>query len=44
MSEFVSEPVAGEDKICRYCFEGEDEGELISPCNVCGEAYMKYIH
>eukprot|EP00971_Amphidinium_carterae_P111132 2201415-Amphidinium_carterae.1 len=28
-------PIQGE-KMCRYCFEGEDAGELISPCNCSG--------
>lgn len=25
-----------EEKICRYCFENEENGELISPCNCIG--------
>ncbi len=25
-----------DEKICRYCFDGEDDGELISPCNCAG--------
>jgi hypothetical protein len=41
MSDFVGNVIdanEGEvmDKICRYCFGGEDEGALISPCKVIG--------
>lgn len=32
----------GEEKICRYCFDGEESGELISPCNCMGG--QKYVH
>eukprot|EP00443_Scrippsiella_acuminata_P071688 CAMPEP_0115501076 /NCGR_PEP_ID=MMETSP0271-20121206/68205_1 /TAXON_ID=71861 /ORGANISM="Scrippsiella trochoidea, Strain CCMP3099" /LENGTH=425 /DNA_ID=CAMNT_0002929987 /DNA_START=39 /DNA_END=1317 /DNA_ORIENTATION=- len=31
-----------EEKICRYCFDGEAEGELISPCQCSGG--QKYVH
>mmetsp|Transcript_13779 Transcript_13779/g.18392 ORF Transcript_13779/g.18392 Transcript_13779/m.18392 type:complete len:549 (+) Transcript_13779:13-1659(+) len=31
-----------EEKICRYCFDGEEVGELISPCNCSGG--QKYVH
>eukprot|EP00403_Amphidinium_massartii_P001521 CAMPEP_0178374594 /NCGR_PEP_ID=MMETSP0689_2-20121128/2457_1 /TAXON_ID=160604 /ORGANISM="Amphidinium massartii, Strain CS-259" /LENGTH=582 /DNA_ID=CAMNT_0019994569 /DNA_START=1 /DNA_END=1746 /DNA_ORIENTATION=+ len=31
-----------EERICRYCFEGEEEGELISPCNCTGG--QKFVH
>lgn len=30
------------EKMCRYCFEGEDDGELISPCKCSGG--QKYVH
>ncbi|CAK0855388.1 unnamed protein product [Prorocentrum cordatum] len=32
----------GEEKMCRYCFEGEEAGELISPCSCMGG--QKYVH
>lgn len=37
-------PVAmqDEDKMCRYCFEGEEDGALISPCACSGG--QKYVH
>lgn len=35
------EPVP-DDAICRYCFDGGDDGELISPCNCRGG--QKYVH
>jgi len=31
-----------EERLCRYCFEGEDAGELISPCRCAGG--QKYVH
>lgn len=31
-----------EDRMCRYCFDGEDEGELISPCACKGG--QKWVH
>eukprot|EP00747_Dinoflagellata_sp_TGD_P221190 gnl/TRDRNA2_/TRDRNA2_93061_c0_seq1.p1 gnl/TRDRNA2_/TRDRNA2_93061_c0~~gnl/TRDRNA2_/TRDRNA2_93061_c0_seq1.p1 ORF type:complete len:592 (+),score=112.62 gnl/TRDRNA2_/TRDRNA2_93061_c0_seq1:131-1777(+) len=31
-----------EERLCRYCFEGTEGGELISPCN-CGGS-QKYVH
>eukprot|EP00697_Spironema_sp_BW2_P007468 gnl/Spiro4/2174_TR1042_c0_g1_i1.p1 gnl/Spiro4/2174_TR1042_c0_g1~~gnl/Spiro4/2174_TR1042_c0_g1_i1.p1 ORF type:complete len:479 (+),score=82.97 gnl/Spiro4/2174_TR1042_c0_g1_i1:60-1496(+) len=31
-----------EEKICRYCFEGPDEGVLIAPCRCAGGS--KYVH
>ena len=31
-----------EEDICRYCFEGREEGELISPCKCQGG--QKYVH
>jgi len=31
-----------EERICRYCFDGEDEGDLISPCKCAGG--QKYVH
>jgi len=31
-----------EEIICRYCFEGEEEGELVSPCNCAGG--QKFVH
>mmetsp|Transcript_28171 Transcript_28171/g.45282 ORF Transcript_28171/g.45282 Transcript_28171/m.45282 type:complete len:465 (+) Transcript_28171:84-1478(+) len=34
--------VDDEEKICRYCFDGEDDGELISPCSCSGG--QKYVH
>uniref|UniRef100_A0A061RWY6 Protein involved in mrna turnover and stability n=1 Tax=Tetraselmis sp. GSL018 TaxID=582737 RepID=A0A061RWY6_9CHLO len=37
----MSESTADDD-ICRYCFEGRDEGELISPCKCSGG--QKYVH
>mmetsp|Transcript_26247 Transcript_26247/g.43506 ORF Transcript_26247/g.43506 Transcript_26247/m.43506 type:complete len:350 (-) Transcript_26247:278-1327(-) len=27
---------------CRFCFEGEENGELMAPCNCCGD--QKYVH
>ncbi|KAH8065316.1 hypothetical protein JL721_8272 [Aureococcus anophagefferens] len=32
----------GEEKLCRYCFDGEEEGELISPCACKGG--QKWVH
>ena len=29
----TEEEEEGEEKLCRYCFDGEEEGPLISPCN-----------
>ena len=37
-----SRAMDGEEIICRYCFEGEEEGELLSPCNCAGG--QKYVH
>ena len=31
-----------EEPMCRYCFEGADEGELLSPCKCSGG--QKYVH
>lgn len=31
-----------DERICRYCFDGEEDGELISPCNCAGG--QKYVH
>lgn len=31
-----------DERICRYCFEGEEEGDLISPCKCAGG--QKYVH
>jgi len=31
-----------EEKVCRYCFEGESDGELISPCSCSGG--QKWVH
>lgn len=31
-----------EERLCRYCFDGEEDGELISPCNCSGG--QKYVH
>lgn len=31
-----------DDKLCRYCFEGEEDGPLISPCHCKGD--QKYVH
>ena len=31
-----------DEKLCRYCFDGEDEGPLISPCNCRGD--QKWVH
>lgn len=31
-----------EEEICRYCFEGKEDGELISPCRCTGG--QKYVH
>lgn len=31
-----------DERICRYCFEGEDEGELVSPCRCSGG--QKWVH
>ena len=34
--------IVEKDAICRYCFEGAEEGELISPCACKGG--QKYVH
>ncbi|CAK0826616.1 unnamed protein product, partial [Prorocentrum cordatum] len=31
-----------EERLCRYCFEGEDAGELVSPCRCMGG--QKWVH
>lgn len=31
-----------EEKLCRYCFDGEEDGELISPCKCAGG--QKWVH
>ena len=31
-----------EEKLCRFCFEGEEEGELLSPCNC--KSGQQYVH
>eukprot|EP00927_Polykrikos_kofoidii_P019565 TRINITY_DN19162_c0_g1_i1.p1 TRINITY_DN19162_c0_g1~~TRINITY_DN19162_c0_g1_i1.p1 ORF type:complete len:477 (+),score=96.16 TRINITY_DN19162_c0_g1_i1:79-1509(+) len=31
-----------EEKICRYCFDGEEDSELISPCKCAGG--QKFVH
>jgi hypothetical protein len=31
-----------EERICRSCFDGEDDGPLVSPCNCAGG--QKYVH
>ena len=31
-----------EERMCRYCFEGEEEGPLISPCACKGG--QKWVH
>jgi hypothetical protein len=48
-SPFKLQPKEGQNKmedeeedVCRYCFEGADEGELISPCNCKGG--QKWVH
>ena len=33
---------AEDERICRYCFEGEEEGSLISPCKCSGG--QKFVH
>ncbi|CAK0810519.1 unnamed protein product [Prorocentrum cordatum] len=33
---------AGEERLCRYCFEGGEAGELISPCRCTGG--QKWVH
>ena len=41
----MQEPAAehsDEDEMCRYCFEGSEAGELISPCRCTGG--QKYVH
>ena len=35
-------PTEGDEKICRFCFDDESEGELISPCNCSGG--QKWVH
>jgi hypothetical protein len=49
MAQFSVEKAVGlaanvddDEKICRYCFEGEEEGELLSPCNCDGG--QKWVH
>jgi len=39
--EVVKEEVE-EERLCRYCFEGDEAGELISPCRCSGG--QKYVH
>lgn len=34
--------MSDDEKICRFCFEGEEEGPLISPCDCRGD--QKYVH
>eukprot|EP00873_Tetraselmis_striata_P014652 jgi/Tetstr1/434916/TSEL_023913.t1 len=35
--------VSGEEEaLCRYCFEGREDGELISPCDCAGG--QRYVH
>ena len=36
------ESAEGEEKMCRYCFCGTEEGELISPCECKGG--QRYVH
>ena len=31
-----------DERLCRYCFDGDEEGELISPCNCKGG--QRYVH
>lgn len=31
-----------DDRLCRYCFEGEEAGELLTPCKCSGD--QKYVH
>ena len=31
-----------DERICRYCFEGDEAGELLSPCDCKGD--QKYVH
>jgi len=31
-----------EERLCRYCFEGEEDGELVSPCRCAGG--QKWVH
>lgn len=33
---------AEDEQICRYCFEGKEDGDLISPCKCSGG--QKYVH
>jgi len=35
-------PDPDDDRMCRYCFEGDEAGELISPCKCTGG--QKYVH
>eukprot|EP00929_Paragymnodinium_shiwhaense_P087155 TRINITY_DN47435_c0_g1_i1.p1 TRINITY_DN47435_c0_g1~~TRINITY_DN47435_c0_g1_i1.p1 ORF type:complete len:558 (+),score=151.90 TRINITY_DN47435_c0_g1_i1:61-1734(+) len=35
-------PEEAEEKSCRYCFEGEEAGELIDPCSCAGG--LKWVH
>ena len=32
----------GDERLCRYCFDGEEYGELLSPCDCKGG--QKYVH
>mmetsp|Transcript_62186 Transcript_62186/g.131374 ORF Transcript_62186/g.131374 Transcript_62186/m.131374 type:complete len:719 (+) Transcript_62186:367-2523(+) len=36
------EDLEQDERICRYCFEGEEGGELISPCKCAGG--QKWVH
>ena len=38
----VAAPPEEDDRMCRFCFCGAEEGELISPCRCCGD--QKWVH
>uniref|UniRef100_A0A0G4GEZ3 RING-CH-type domain-containing protein n=1 Tax=Chromera velia CCMP2878 TaxID=1169474 RepID=A0A0G4GEZ3_9ALVE len=35
---------AEEDDMCRYCFEGREDGPLLSPCNCAGGQKWVHLH
>ena len=38
----VEETEQGDERQCRFCFGGDEDGELIAPCLCCGD--QKWIH
>ncbi|KAK3245884.1 hypothetical protein CYMTET_44567 [Cymbomonas tetramitiformis] len=38
----MHDQVTEDEDVCRFCFEGRDEGDLVSPCDCAGG--NKYVH